>query len=36
LALRVQAYGASTRREVEATVARAGSGVRVISWREIR
>jgi len=36
LALRVQAYGESTLREVEATVARAGTGVRVISWREIR
>ena len=36
LALRVQAYGESTLREVEATVARAGSGVRVVSWREIR
>ena len=36
LALRVQAYGESTLREVEATVTRAGSGVRVVSWREIR
>jgi len=36
LALRVQAYGESTLREVEATVSRAGSGVRMISWREIR
>jgi len=36
LALRVQAYGESTLREVEATVRRAGSGVRVVSWREIR
>ena len=36
LALRGQAYGKSTLREVEATVARAGGGVRVVSWRETR
>jgi Tfp pilus assembly protein PilX len=36
LSLLVHAYGPSTRRVVEATVARAGAGVRVISWREIR
>jgi len=36
LTLRSQAYGISTRREVEATVARAGSGARVLSWRETR
>ena len=36
LTLRVQAYGMSTVRAVEATVARAGNGVRVVSWREIR
>jgi hypothetical protein len=36
LMLLVHAYGISTVRGVEATVARPGSGVRVISWREIR
>ncbi|HVQ14868.1 MAG TPA: pilus assembly PilX N-terminal domain-containing protein [Vicinamibacterales bacterium] len=36
LTLLVHAYGISTARGVEATVARAGNGVRVISWREIR
>ena len=36
LTLRVQAYGVLALREVEATVSRAGSGVRVVSWREIR
>jgi hypothetical protein len=36
LSLLVHAYGPSTRHVVEATVARAGAGVRVISWREIR
>ena len=34
--LLVHAYGTSTRRAIEATVARAASGVRVVSWREIR
>lgn len=34
--LLVHAYGTSTRRAIEATVARTASGVRVVSWREIR
>jgi hypothetical protein len=36
LSLLVQAYGVSTVRVVEATVARAANGVRVVSWREVR
>ena len=32
----VHAYGISSRRMIEGTVARAPGGVRVISWREIR
>jgi hypothetical protein len=36
LSLLVHAYGVSALRRVEATVARTGSGVRVVSWREIR
>jgi hypothetical protein len=34
--LLIHAYGTSTRRAIEATVARAASGVRVVSWRESR
>jgi hypothetical protein len=34
--LLVHAYGTSSRRVIEATVAKAASGVRVVSWREIR
>jgi hypothetical protein len=36
LTLLAHAYGPSSRRAVEATVARAGHGVRVLSWREVR
>lgn len=36
LTLLVHAYGNSTRRVVEATVARTANGVRMVSWREIR
>lgn len=36
LTLLVHAYGISTVRMVEATVARAANGVRVVSWRESR
>jgi hypothetical protein len=36
LTFRVHAYGVSTVRVVEATVARAANGVRVLSWREVR
>lgn len=36
LTLLVHAYGISTVRVVEATVARAANGVRVVSWREVR
>jgi hypothetical protein len=36
LSLLIHAYGPNTRRVVGATVARAGAGVRVLSWREIR
>lgn len=36
LTLLVHGYGASTRRVVEATIARAANGVRVVSWREVR
>jgi hypothetical protein len=36
LTVLVHAYGGSSQRRVEATVARAASGVRVVSWREIR
>lgn len=36
LTLLVHAYGVSTVRAVEATVARAANGVRVVSWREVR
>jgi PilX N-terminal len=36
LTLLVHAYGTSSRRMVEGTVARAARGVRVLSWREIR
>jgi Tfp pilus assembly protein PilX len=36
LAILVHAYGVSTRRVVEATVARAANGVRVVSWRDVR
>jgi len=36
LALLIHGYGISTRRVVEATIARAANGVRVISWREVR
>jgi hypothetical protein len=34
--LLVHAYGTSTRRVIEGTVARTGGGVRVVSWRETR
>jgi len=36
LTLLVHAYGPSSRRMIEGTVARAAGGVRVVSWREIR
>jgi hypothetical protein len=36
LSLVVHAYGPSSRRVIEATVAQAGNGVRVLSWREVR
>jgi PilX N-terminal len=36
LTLLVHAYGPASRRVIEATVAKAGSGVRVLSWREVR
>ena len=36
LTLLVHGYGVSTRRVVEATIARAVNGVRVVSWREVR
>jgi PilX N-terminal len=36
LTVLVHAYGPASRRVIEATVAKAGSGVRVISWREVR
>ena len=36
LTLLVHAYGTSSRRVIEATVARADRGVRVLSWRESR
>ena len=36
LMLLVHAYGTSSRRILEGTVARAARGVRVVSWREIR
>jgi hypothetical protein len=36
LSLLVHAYGPSSRRVIEATVAQAGNGVRVLSWREVR
>jgi hypothetical protein len=36
LTVLVHAYGTSSRRVIEGTVARAGGGVRVLSWREIR
>jgi hypothetical protein len=36
LTLLVHAYGTSSRRAIEATVARVDRGVRVLSWREIR
>jgi hypothetical protein len=36
LTLLVHAYGVATVRIVEATVARASNGVRLVSWREIR
>ncbi len=36
LSLLVHAYGPSSRRIIEATVAQAGNGVRVLSWREVR
>ncbi len=36
LTLLVHAYGPSSRRVIEATVAQAGTGVRVLSWREVR
>jgi len=36
LSLLVHAYGMSTERAVDATVARTANGVRVVSWREIR
>ncbi|HEU4693855.1 MAG TPA: pilus assembly PilX N-terminal domain-containing protein [Vicinamibacterales bacterium] len=36
LTLLVHAYGPSSRRAIEATVAQAGNGVRVLSWREVR
>ena len=36
LTLLVHAYGISTVRVMEATVARAANGVRVVSWREVR
>lgn len=32
----VHAYGPSSRRAIEATVARAATGVRILSWREVR
>jgi hypothetical protein len=36
MALLVHAYGVSALRRIEATVERAGPGVRVVSWRELR
>ena len=36
LTLLAHAYGAASRRVIEATVAQAGGGVRVLSWREVR
>jgi hypothetical protein len=36
LTLLAHAYGPSSRRAVEATVARADRGVRVLSWRQVR
>ena len=36
LSLLAHAYGVSVVRRIEATVERAGPGVRVVSWREIR
>jgi hypothetical protein len=36
LTLLVHAYGVATERVVEATVARSATGVRMVSWREIR
>ena len=36
LMLLVHAYGPASRRVIEATVAQAGNGVRVLSWREVR
>lgn len=36
LTLLVHGYGPSSRRVIEATVAQAANGVRVLSWREVR
>jgi hypothetical protein len=36
LTVLVHAYGPSSRRIIEATVAQAGNGVRILSWRDVR